>query len=132
MGVIFALATTPTPPNDIRIRCEGCQIVSVYQVRLLNRDKGLDRTLEVPEDEYILDIAEDNDIRLPSGCRQGNCSACVVKLICGDIDTREQKFLQPHELDEGYRLICVASPLSDCTIATHQEQVLYRDSLYHQ
>ena len=126
------LATVPTLLDNIRTCCEGCQIVTVYRVRLLNRDKGLDRTLEVPEDEYILDIAEDNDIRLPAGCRQGNCSACVVKLICGDIDTREQKFLQPHELDEGYRLICVASPLSDCTIATHQEQVLYRDSLYHQ
>lgn len=105
--------------------------MTVYQVRLLNDEIELDRTIEVPEEEYILDIAEEAGIRLPAGCRQGDCSACVVKLVSGDIDQSEQKFLQPPELEAGYRIICTGTPLSDCIVKTHQEQVLYQSSLYH-
>lgn len=105
--------------------------MTVYQVRLLNSDLDLDRTLEVPTGEYILDIAEEEGIRLPAGCRQGDCSACVVKLVSGEIDQSEQKFLQPAELAAGYRIICVGTPLSDCTIETHQESILYQSSLYY-
>lgn len=105
--------------------------MTVYQVRLLNWDLDLDRTLEVPEGEYILDIAEEAGIRLPDGCRQGDCSACVVKLVDGDIDQSEQKFLKSQELEAGYRIICIGTPLSDCTLKTHQEQVLYQSSLYY-
>ena len=46
--------------------------MTIYQVRLLNPEIGLDQTIEVPLDEYILDIAEDYGILLPYGCRQGN------------------------------------------------------------
>jgi ferredoxin len=105
--------------------------MTVYQVRLLNSDLDLDRTLEVSEGEYILDRAEEAGIRLPVGCRQGDCSACVVKLVSGEIDQSEQKFLQPPELEAGYRIVCVGTPLCDCTLETHQEQILYQSSLYY-
>jgi ferredoxin len=105
--------------------------MTVYQVRLLNHTLGIDCTLEVPEGEYILDMAEDAGIRLPAGCRQGDCSACVAKLVHGEIDQNEQKFLQPSELAAGYRILCTGTPLSDCTLETHQEQVLYQSALYY-
>jgi ferredoxin len=101
----------------------------VYQVRLLNPDKKLDRAIEVPHDQYILDIVEEKGIRLPSGCKQGECSACIAKLINGEVDQREQKFLSASEVAAGYIVTCVAYPLSDCTLLTHQEQVLYNSSL---
>lgn len=104
--------------------------MAVYQVRLVNPDVGLDRTISVPDDQYILDIAEDIGIRLPSGCRQGDCSACVAKLVDGEVDQSEQKFLSPSELKAGYTITCVTYPLSDCTLHTHQEQVLYQSALY--
>ncbi|MGB3511119.1 MAG: 2Fe-2S iron-sulfur cluster-binding protein [Microcoleaceae cyanobacterium] len=104
----------------------------VYQVRLVNSEIGLDKTIEVPEDEYIFDIAQDYGIHLPSGCRQGNCSACMGKLVSGEVDQSEQKFLRSEEKEVGYILTCVAIPLSDCTVYTHQEQVLYKSSLYYQ
>jgi len=103
----------------------------VYQVRLINQAIGLDRTISVPEDQYILDIAEEAGIRLPSGCKQGKCSACVAKLLNGKVDQSEQKFLRQSEIETGYTITCVAYPLSDCTLETHQEQVLYQSSLYH-
>ncbi len=102
-----------------------------YQVRFLNPAIGLDRTISVPEDQYILDIAEEAGIRLPSGCKQGECSACVAKLVSGKVDQSEQKFLRPPEIETGYTITCVAYPLSDCTLETHQEQVLYQSSLYY-
>ncbi len=101
-----------------------------YQVRLVNPAIHLDCTLSVREDEYILDIAEDMGIRLPSACQQGNCSVCVAKLVAGEINQSEQKFLRPSEIDAGYTVTCVASPRSDCTLYTHQEQFMYQSSLY--
>ncbi|MBW4644880.1 MAG: 2Fe-2S iron-sulfur cluster binding domain-containing protein [Goleter apudmare HA4340-LM2] len=105
--------------------------MAIYQVRLINPAIELDRTIQVPDDQYILDIAEEVGIRLPSGCKQGECSACIAKLINGEVDQSEQKFLRPQETQAGYVVTCVTYPLSDCTLATHQEQVLYKSSLYY-
>ena len=105
--------------------------MAVYQVRLVNPAIALDRTLSVPDDQYILDIAEDAGIRLPAGCKLGECSGCVAKLLEGEVEQTEQKFLRSPELAAGYTVTCVAYPRSDCTLLTHQEQVLYRTSLYY-
>ena len=104
--------------------------MAIYQVRLINPDINLDRAIAVPDDQYILDIAEAAGIRLPSGCKQGECSACVAKLVSGEVDQSEQRFLQPEEVRAGYVVTCVTYPLSDCTLQTHQEKVLYQSSLY--
>ncbi|MEH2164879.1 MAG: 2Fe-2S iron-sulfur cluster-binding protein [Nostoc sp.] len=106
--------------------------MAVYQVRFINSTLGLDRTIQVPDDQYILDIAEEARIRLPSGCKQGECSACIAKLINGEVNQSEQKFLRPSEILAGYVVNCVTYPLSNCTLETHQEQVLYKSALYYQ
>lgn len=106
--------------------------MKIYQVRLINPDLGLDQIVAVPEDQYILDMAEEAGIRLPSGCKQGECSACVAKLLEGDVDQTEQKFLKPAEIGAGYIVTCVTYPRSDCTLQTHQEKILYQSSLYFQ
>ena len=104
--------------------------MTVYQVRLVNPALNLDRTIEVPDDQYILDMADEIGIRLPSGCLQGECSSCLAKIVSGKVDQSEQKFLKPAEIEAGYAVTCVAYPRSDCTLETHQEQVLYKSSLY--
>ncbi|MBD2295613.1 2Fe-2S iron-sulfur cluster binding domain-containing protein [Anabaena sphaerica FACHB-251] len=105
--------------------------MTVYQVRFINEKLGLDRTIPIPDDQYIIDIAEEAGMRLPSGCKQGECSACVAKLISGEIDQSEQKFLRPQEIEAGYVVTCVTYPLSHCVLETHQEQFLYKSSLYY-
>lgn len=104
--------------------------MAVYKVRLVNPEIALERTISVPDDQYILDMAEEAGIRLPAGCRLGECSACVAKLVSGEVDQSEQKFLRSSEIEAGYTITCVAYPLSDCTLQTHQEKVLYQSSLY--
>jgi ferredoxin len=105
--------------------------MAIYQIKLINPNLKLNRTIQVPDDQYIIDIAEEVGIRLPSGCKQGECSACIAKLISGEIDQSEQKFLRPQEIQAGYVVTCVSYPLSDCVLETHQEQVLYKSSLYY-
>jgi ferredoxin len=98
--------------------------MAVYQVRLLNEAEDLDVTLEVDEDEFILDVAEDEEIKLPFSCRAGTCSTCTGRVIEGDIKEQggnPEMFFNSRQREAGFRLLCIASPLSDCTILTHQE-----------
>ena len=104
--------------------------MAVYRVRLLNPDLSLNQTISVPEEDYILDAAEGLGLQLPAGCRQGNCSACIAKIIEGTVDQLEQIFLSPSEIEAGLVTLCVASPHSDCTFVTHQEQCFNETALY--
>jgi ferredoxin len=104
--------------------------MAIYQVRFINEAIALDRTIAVPDDEYILDMAIAAGVKLPSGCKQGTCSACIAKLVSGEVDQTEQKFLNASEIQAGYTVTCVAYPLSDCTLNSHQESLLYKSSLY--
>ena len=77
-----------------------------------------DTTFAIEEGETVLDAALRQGVDLDYGCRHGRCSACKYFLEDGDVDFGSASIysLSDEEREDGYGLMCCATPLTDLVI----------------
>ena len=95
-------------------------------ITLANRGNA---TFLVDPRRPLLESLREQGVDLPYGCKYGGCITCAAKLIAGKIDQRRQVALNNRQLSQGYVILCVARPLTDCTleIGVESHDKLYRN-----
>jgi ferredoxin len=96
------------------------------KITLANRSGA---TFRVDRRRPLLDTLEARGMSLPYGCRYGGCISCAAKLLSGEVDQRAGVALNGRQLADGYVLLCVARPLTDCTldVGVESHDKLYRN-----
>ncbi|MDF1774934.1 MAG: 2Fe-2S iron-sulfur cluster-binding protein [Rhizobiaceae bacterium] len=95
-----------------------------FRITLKNRNN---LTLEVGDDEAIIDAVEAAGHVLPIGCRYGGCITCAARLIEGSVRQPNGTALNKRQSQLGYVLLCVARPKTDCVLEVGVES---HDQLY--
>ncbi|MBH8552299.1 2Fe-2S iron-sulfur cluster binding domain-containing protein [Nostocaceae cyanobacterium CENA357] len=88
--------------------------------------QGKVHTLQVPENETILSVADAAGIDLPSSCHAGVCTTCAGQIIEGTVDQTDGMGVSLDLQKQGYVLLCIAYPRSDLKIETEKEEIVYQ------
>jgi len=100
--------------------------MTTHTITIANRDNA---TYIVKARKPLLDSLRDQGVDLPYGCKYGGCITCAAKLIEGSVNQRAQVALNNRQINDGYIILCVARPTSDCTleIGVESHDRLYRN-----
>ncbi len=96
-----------------------------YKITINNRQTNTIETVIVPEDQYILQTAEHQEVEPPFSCRNGACTTCAVRIVEGQVYQPEAMGLSPELQKKGYALLCVSYPRSDLVVETQDEDEVY-------
>lgn len=81
-------------------------------------------SIDVADDEYLLDAAARAGLELPYMCLQGWCTTCAARLLAGQVDQSEARRLFPEDVAAGFVLICSAYARSDVRLLTNQREAM--------
>ncbi|WP_294272652.1 iron-sulfur cluster-binding domain-containing protein, partial [Propionivibrio sp.] len=70
------------------------------------------KTIFASTGDFILDLADEHDIKLESSCRAGNCGTCKIRKTEGDVEMDGQQALSETDILEGYILACIGRACS--------------------
>lgn len=96
----------------------------ILNVKIANLDNA---SYKVRSNRPLLDSLREQGVDLPYGCKYGGCITCAAKLLSGEVDQRRQVALNNRQINDGYIILCVARPKSDCTLEVGVES---HDKLY--
>jgi 3-ketosteroid 9alpha-monooxygenase subunit B len=72
-----------------------------------------------PPTVKMLEHLESKGVKAPFSCREGECSACAVRLLEGEVKLLHNDVLDDEDLEEGIRLACQSLPVTDVVRATY-------------
>ncbi|GAA4128046.1 ferredoxin--NADP reductase [Nocardioides fonticola] len=67
----------------------------------------------------LLEHLESRGVKAPYSCREGECSACAVRLLEGEVVMRHNDVLEDDDLADGIRLACQAVPATPTVRVTY-------------
>ena len=67
----------------------------------------------------ILEHLESKGIKAPFSCREGECSACAVRLLEGEVTMRANDILEAEDLADGIRLGCQSEAATEKVRVTY-------------
>jgi ferredoxin len=97
--------------------------MATHTVEILHRGNTL--TIQVPDDRNILEVANEQGLDLPSSCTAGVCTTCAAKVLSGEVAQEDGVGLSPDLKKQGFALLCVSFPRSNCKLETDQEDAVY-------
>lgn len=71
------------------------------------------RSFDVPADKSILQVLEDNGLRVESSCREGTCASCEICVLDGTPDHRDSVLTAAERKRNDVMMICVSRSLSE-------------------
>ncbi len=100
--------------------------MTTYTITIANRQNAC---YQVDGKRPLLDSLRDQGVDLPYGCKYGGCITCAAKLVSGTVHQKAQVALNNRQLNDGYVILCVARPTSDCAfeIGVESHDKLYRN-----
>jgi ferredoxin len=63
---------------------------------------------QVSAGSTLLDLAEQSDVQIPYGCRQGLCGTCATRVLSGTVQMDVEAGLTAEQKNAGYVLPCVS------------------------
>lgn len=72
-----------------------------------------------PKQQTLLDVLLAKGLDAPYSCKEGACSACVCRVVSGEVSMRRNEILEEEDIAEGYVLACQAVPVTDDVSVTY-------------
>jgi len=95
--------------------------VEYYEIEFANQGT----TVEVANNENLLEAGEEEGWDLPYACRQGQCLSCAGHIDGGPaseyIRHSDNETLSEDEMENGYCLTCTAYPTTSFTLETGEQ-----------
>jgi 3-ketosteroid 9alpha-monooxygenase subunit B len=61
----------------------------------------------------LLEHLESKGVKAPFSCREGECSACAIRLVEGEVRMDRNDVLDDEDLADGIRLGCQSHPMTE-------------------
>ena len=95
--------------------------IAYYEIEFAKEGESI----EVANNETILEAGEDEGWDLPYACREGQCVSCAGQIRDGPsgdfIRHSNNEALFDDDMEDGYCLTCVAYPVDEFTIETGEQ-----------